>query len=123
VIRGLIIVVQQWWWQAVLLSSNTLALLTIKENTGEGLDKMAVTLTQRMFHDPLYCAHVMGDGSSLAWVVTGAVIATSPVPVSFGHCPGFAGGMFIAQNATSIISSVVTSSQHFQCLLMLVSFG
>jgi hypothetical protein len=104
------------------LSSNTLALLTIKEDTGEGLDKMAVTLAHRMFRGPLYCAHVMGDSSSWALDVTGAVIATSPVPVSGGHCPGFAGGMFIARNATSIITSVTASSQHFQLLLMLVSF-
>lgn len=111
----------QWCWQAVFLSSNALALLTIKEDTAEGLGKMAVTLTQLMFHGPLYCVCVVGDGSSLAWDVTGLVTAASSVPVSRGHCSGFAGGMFIAQNATSIITSAITASQHFQRLLVLVS--
>jgi hypothetical protein len=82
---------------------------------------MAVTLTQQVFHGPSYCAYVMGDGSNLAWDVIGRVIAASPVPVSGGHCPGFAVGMFVAQNNTSIITDITISSQHFQRLLVLVS--
>jgi hypothetical protein len=81
---------------------------------------MAVTLTQQVFHCPLYCAYVMGDSSNLAWDVIGRVIAASPVPVSGGHCPGFAVGVFVAQNSTSIITDII-SSQHFEQLLVLVS--
>jgi hypothetical protein len=82
---------------------------------------MAVTLTQQVFHGPLYCAYMMGDGSNLAWDVIGRVTAASPVPVSGGYCPGFAVGMFVAQNGTSVITNIITSSQHFQRLLVLVS--
>lgn len=82
---------------------------------------MAVALTQRVFRGPLYCACVMGDDSSVARDVIGTVIATIPVPVSGGNCPGFAGGMFIAQDAASVITSVVTASWHFHRLLLLVS--
>ncbi|PNF19833.1 hypothetical protein B7P43_G12501 [Cryptotermes secundus] len=80
---------------------------------------MAVALTQQVFHGPSYCAYVMGDGSNLAWDVIGRVIAASPVPVSGGHCPGFAVGMFVAQNA-SIITDIIISSQHYQRLLVLI---
>jgi hypothetical protein len=40
--------------------------------------------------------------------------------VSEDHCPGFAVGMFVAQTNENIIRDVITSSQHFQRLLVLV---
>jgi hypothetical protein len=95
--------------------------LAIKEDSGESLDKMAVTLTQHVFRGPSYCAHMMGDGSNLAWEVIGRVIAASPIPVSGGHCSGFAVGMFVAQNNKKVITDITTTSQHFQRLLVLVS--